>query len=194
MEIKDPELLAKLKDAARFGTIRALGYWARVLTEEILTHKQGELGVARATHVTAMVNVVHGATLPDQPGLFSRHLNAQIRAKLDQLKTTLGPEESRFEDIFGWDRADRAMVREEFRSNFERLVGSQEYAECIVLGLALHVVFDHYLRRTDPSAYEQLGILVIRDLALRHEFAVLYRDIADVVSELEAVESASKAA
>lgn len=151
-----PDHLYDLKTSlAHGGPIRAIGYLQRLRAEYLLAQPEGALGRRRALHAVALLECVWKAHQQDfTTGYFHKELKEQVDRAL---KTAhLQPEESHFNDLNWWGALhDKEAVRQESRSNLERLVNGERdgVTECIKVGIEIHVLTNLLMRWREGDAY-----------------------------------------
>jgi len=147
---------------------------AAYLLDSPFVHMGIGKGLTRSIHTLAFIERIYGAYFENDvhdgtPGFFSRETRDCIAERLKS--THVQPEESRFRDILDWRTADKKKLREEFRSNFERLFRPwpEPYG---YVGIELHLLFDlrmrfnalGYLSAVDESDYRaQLRLLTMQE-------------------------------
>lgn len=134
-----PQYLYDLEDSlAHGGPIRACGYLLRRRAEFLLDRKDEPIGLRRAIHSVALIEVLYRA-IEDVPGLFSRELKDRLKARTTNMR--LQAHEARFADSDWWRGLDREASRRELRSNLDRLL-ADPVTLCLAIGIEVHALFD----------------------------------------------------
>jgi hypothetical protein len=162
--ISFPDHLYDPKESLKYGGVaRACGYLMRLRLELLLEQPDGEVGLRRAMHTCALIEVVHNAyeNMRLGPradrlfGVFSRALTQKVLDRLVASKATLHDDELHFADINWWANLDKERASLQLEVNLLRMI-SDEPTLSLMLGIELQVLLDISMRYRRGSEYSSL--------------------------------------
>ncbi len=135
-----PESLYDPADSLTHGVIRSCGYLLRLRMEYLLERFDEPVGLRRATHVGALIEVVYiSHQVNFTTGFFSKELKEELDHALETAH--LQDQEQHFAKLEWWNKLDREKAREELASNLDRLI-ADDVTTCLRIGIEMHVLFD----------------------------------------------------
>jgi hypothetical protein len=143
-----------MKDSIMHGPLRCCGYLMRVRMEHLIAQTGEPVGLRRATHVGALIEVVYQSHQDRHgTGFFYKQLKEDIDARLKNAH--LQPQEQYFKNIDWWNKLDRAAAMSELGSNLDRLI-ADELTDCLLVGIELQVLLDTFMRTGYGTAYNSV--------------------------------------
>jgi hypothetical protein len=162
--ISFPEHLYDPEYSLRYGgIIRACKYLMRLRLELLLEQPDDEVGLRRAMHTCALIEVVHNAYEDNRDGpkadrlfgVFSRTHNQTVLDRLVASKATLHGDELHFADINWWASLDKERATLQLEANLLRMI-SDEPTLSLMLGIEMQVLLDISMRYRIGSEYPSL--------------------------------------